>query len=229
MKFLLRTSLLLLVCTGIASAATLTYSQNGTVGSAGSTFTFTQFNTSLGTLSAIDLIINSGVPGGNFTLTRANSGGNTLGYLTAFTETLSFSDDIDTIFTGQTTNVAFTGNSTIPKNMGTRVFDINAGQSLLSTYPTLASIASGSWSVYTGNSTVDISAAITPEATFTSGLGITASYVNLSTPTSLTLRYTYSTSAVPEPGQVAASLLLLGGIGGYIFVKRRCKTSQVVL
>ena len=28
-------------------------------------------------------------------------------------------------------------------------------------------------------------------------------------------------SAVPEPGQVAASLLLLGGIGGYVFLKRR--------
>lgn len=29
------------------------------------------------------------------------------------------------------------------------------------------------------------------------------------------------TAAVPEPGQVAASLLLLGGIGGYVFLKRR--------
>ena len=28
-------------------------------------------------------------------------------------------------------------------------------------------------------------------------------------------------SSVPEPGQVAASLLLLGGIGGYVFLKRR--------
>lgn len=28
-------------------------------------------------------------------------------------------------------------------------------------------------------------------------------------------------SAVPEPGQVAASLLLLGCIGGYVFLKRR--------
>jgi hypothetical protein len=28
-------------------------------------------------------------------------------------------------------------------------------------------------------------------------------------------------SAVPEPGQVAASLLLLGGILGYVFLKRR--------
>jgi hypothetical protein len=29
------------------------------------------------------------------------------------------------------------------------------------------------------------------------------------------------TAAVPEPGQVAASLLLLAGIGGYVFIKRR--------
>lgn len=28
-------------------------------------------------------------------------------------------------------------------------------------------------------------------------------------------------SGVPEPGQVAASLLLLAGVGGYVFVKRR--------
>jgi hypothetical protein len=43
--------------------------------------------------------------------------------------------------------------------------------------------------------------------------------------TSVTLRYTYtpSTAPVPEPGQVAASLLLLGGIGGYVFIKRRRK------
>ncbi len=35
------------------------------------------------------------------------------------------------------------------------------------------------------------------------------------------------TAAVPEPGQVAASLLLLGGIGGYVFLKRR-KAAQGV-
>ena len=33
------------------------------------------------------------------------------------------------------------------------------------------------------------------------------------------------TAAVPEPGQVAASLLLLVGIGGYVFIKRR-KTAK---
>jgi hypothetical protein len=28
-------------------------------------------------------------------------------------------------------------------------------------------------------------------------------------------------AGVPEPGQVAASLLLLAGVGGYVFMKRR--------
>jgi hypothetical protein len=36
-------------------------------------------------------------------------------------------------------------------------------------------------------------------------------------------------AAVPEPGQVAASLLLLGGIGGYVFLKRRKVAKSAVL
>jgi hypothetical protein len=38
-----------------------------------------------------------------------------------------------------------------------------------------------------------------------------------------------SINPVPEPGQVAASLLLLAGIGGYVFLKRRkaAKTALV--
>lgn len=35
-------------------------------------------------------------------------------------------------------------------------------------------------------------------------------------------------SAVPEPGQVAASLLLLGGIGGYVVLKRRKSAKSAV-
>lgn len=35
-------------------------------------------------------------------------------------------------------------------------------------------------------------------------------------------------SSVPEPGQVAASLLLLGGIGGYVFLKRRQSAMSAV-
>ena len=32
---------------------------------------------------------------------------------------------------------------------------------------------------------------------------------------------TSASAAVPEPGQVAASILLLAGIGGYVWMKRR--------
>lgn len=52
--------------------------------------------------------------------------------------------------------------------------------------------------------------------TFTvlSGAYESVSNLGITTPTA-------SISPVPEPGQVAASLLLLSGIGGYIFLKRR--------
>jgi len=35
-------------------------------------------------------------------------------------------------------------------------------------------------------------------------------------------------AAVPEPGQIAASLLLLGGLGGYVFLKRRKAAKSAV-
>jgi hypothetical protein len=35
-------------------------------------------------------------------------------------------------------------------------------------------------------------------------------------------------ASVPEPGQVAASLLLLSGIGGHVFLKRRNAAKAVV-
>ena len=38
----------------------------------------------------------------------------------------------------------------------------------------------------------------------------------------------FASAAVPEPGQVAASLLLLAGIGGYVAIKRR-KTAKSAL
>jgi hypothetical protein len=55
--------------------------------------------------------------------------------------------------------------------------------------------------------------------------------VNSDSPTTFSSNFStayVTSSAVPEPGQVAASLLLLAGIGGYVFLKRR-KAAKPVL
>lgn len=54
------------------------------------------------------------------------------------------------------------------------------------------------------------------EGVFQTGGGITQLFAQ-----SFATSYFTPSAAVPEPGQVAASLLLLAGIGGYIFLKRR--------
>jgi hypothetical protein len=77
--------------------------------------------------------------------------------------------------------------------------------------------------LYQGTSTVSLSAGLTAQADFTASKNITPNYTNLFATTSMTLRYTYTAapSGVPEPRQVAASLLVLVGVGGYAFMKRK--------
>ncbi len=101
-------------------------------------------------------------------------------------------------------------------------------QSLIGASPVTLSINSSVFANYTGSGTILYTSEILVGDVNT-GNGITnTNDSNLLSPTSLTLRYSYTTSdpsAVPEPGQVAASLLLLGGIGGYVFIKRRRKSA----
>lgn len=210
-----------------ASANTESFQDTQEVTRFGSVFTFQQFNPSLGTLTAIDLIINSSVPGGDFSVQRFATGNASIsGTVTSFTQRISIEDDNGSLFSGPTQNLSFSGINSIPRSV-TRVLTINPSQSLIATTPSNPiSVNPASWSLYTGVGIVSLSASTTPEAIFTTGLGITANYDNLISPTTLTLRYSYSnTTPIPEPGQVAASLLLLGGIGAYMLIKRRKKTA----
>jgi hypothetical protein len=211
------------------NAANQTFSDTQQVTRLGSTFTFSQFNSSLGSLTAVDLIINSSVSGGNFSVSRGATGAiGTNGTVSLFTQKLSVEDsDGNPIFTGPIQSLTFSGINSIPRNT-TRIFTIDPSQSILATSPSNPiSIGSSPWSIFIGTSTVDLNATVTPEATVTSGLGLSSNYDNSTALTALTLRYTYTTdpSPVPEPGQVAASLLLLGGIGAYVFIKRRKKSA----
>lgn len=68
-------------------------------------------------------------------------------------------------------------------------------------------------SIYFGESTLSPS--------YLSGTTAILSAGNIANPSNLS-------AAVPEPGQVAASLLLLSGIGGYVILKRRKSAKAVV-
>jgi hypothetical protein len=227
MKIAIKSAIIALVFVGTTQAASISQNATVTADTNGQTFTFTQFDTSLGSLTAVDLIIQSSVPGGNFTLTRANSGSGNATF-NGFTEFLTIDDDYGSIFDGSSNpiNIAVTGNSSVVKPSTNKYLVVSA-QSLLSSSPYTASIASGAWSFYQGNGLVTLTAGLTAEAQYTANKNITPNYESLFATTFTTLRYTYSTppdpSPVPEPSQVAVSLLLLGGIGGYVFIKRRRK------
>lgn len=221
---LIKSAVFAVAFAGVAQAATLTYDNSVNADTNDQTFTFSKFDTSLGSLTAIDLIINSSTPGGNFTLTRTSAGSGNATF-TQFRESLSIFDDFDTIFDSALTPITVSGNASIARP-STNLYTVNGGQSLLSSSPWMASIASGAWSLYesTGAGTITLTAGLTADPTYTSGKNVSSNTANLFAATSMTLRYTYTASApsgVPEPRQVAASLLVLVGVGGYAFMKRK--------
>jgi hypothetical protein len=215
-----------------ASAVPTTITQNTTVSANkdGASFTFNQFDTSLGSLSAVNLIINSSIAGGNFTLNRASAGSTSPATYDGLQMTLDVSDLNGSVFTGPVTNITATGNSSIARP-SSNLYLVTGVQSLLSSSPTSVPISSGSWSLYEGLGSVALSAGLTNLPLFTQGRNISVPPDNLFANTSVTLQYTYTpgTAPVPEPGQVAASLLLLGGIGAYVFIKRRKKSAPAAV
>lgn len=213
---------------GVAQAATNSYTDNQTIDTSGVSFTFTKFDSSLGSLSAVDLIINSSVPGGSFSFSKTGVGSSTY---QSFNGGMQVYSDNSLLFNNSTaisltaTPVAGNGTFQSSSNINNRTFSVAGSQSLLSSVPYTQSIASSGWGDFTGTGSLNLYGLFNALAT-ASGSNLTPQYANLIAPTSLTVRYTYtpaSPSPVPEPGQVAASLLLLGGIGGYVFIKRRRK------
>jgi hypothetical protein len=190
-------------------------------------FTFTKFDSSLGTLTAVDLIFNSASVGGSVNITN-----NTIGAI-----------NIDAL--RSRIQVSGTGLSTIsstntslpssPSTSGGYVLSGNATQpfTLTSTsllgLPWTLGINAGSISNYIGSGNTDnFVSRLLNTVSSDDQSGITPSFSFTAPSTSVTLRYTYTPSGpvpIPEPGQVAASLLLLGGIGAYYFVKRRRKSA----
>ena len=238
MKTLIKSAIIGLALAGLAQATPSSYvTQNLTqnVSATSSSFTFNQFDSTLGTLSAVDLIINSSTLQGSVTLTRS-SGTRIYTDLSAQLLLAGGATLLPDLTTNEYASPALSflrtpsGDFTMNGANTSRTFTVNGTtQSLIGASPVTLSINSSVFANYTGSGTVLYTSSIL-EGDENTGTGSTAlDPSNLLSPTSLTLRYTYTPSsgpsAVPEPGQVAASLLLLGGIGGYVFIKRRRKSA----
>jgi len=234
MKTLIKSAIIGLALAGVAQAVPSSgyVTQNSTWSLTGSnqTFTFNQFNSALGNLTAVDLVINSSTFSGSVSIT--NTTGNVI--------------DIDNIRSRiQVSGTGFTQFNTTNTAAGGVTPSVSGGYSLIGGanqnftatttsflgLPNTTSIASGSFASYIGGSstpsfTARLLNTVSSDADLASDL---TNVFSFSSSAPITLRYTYTPSsdpsAVPEPGQVAASLLLLGGIGGYVFIKRRRKSA----
>ena len=219
----------LMLFTGLgANGATVSNTATPTIGSTNTTFTFNLFNSDLGTLTAVDLLFNSSTAGGSVSLDTNTSGESAL-----FSSMTSFVRTSGTGLAQQnTTAVTISLNPGLPNNQPAdtlQTYNVTGSQSLISSVQTYA-ISSANWASYqtpggAGNTPNFTGRAFTT-ATITADSSPTFSSSLYTAASNYSLRYTYTPSGpvpVPEPGQVAASLLLLGGIGAYVFLKRRKK------
>jgi hypothetical protein len=238
MKNLIKSAIVGLAFVGVAQAVPSTVTQNSTqnLTTATSTFTFNQFDATLGTLSAVDVIIQSSTIQGNITISRAHTGSRTFTDLNAALGLFAIpgiTGDVYPLESYFSSALSFlrspSGNFTIDSTTPTQLITVNGTtQSLIGNSPVTLSVGSEAFSSYIGSSTVGFGSTIS--LVRVSGGGSAATDMDTSnffSPTTISLRYTYTSdpAAVPEPGQVAASLLLLGGIGGYVFIKRRRKST----
>jgi hypothetical protein len=225
-------------CGASAVPTTITQNITASASSSGTSFTFNTFDATLGTLNAVDLFIVSSTIQGSFTLNKTGGGNATI---TSIKNTLNIqgasgsglsNDDGNTF---QSTALEFNRNPS-----GTIILFGNATNSnrLVTINGTSQSIISSStqvtlggdflFSYYIGDGVSTFNYNVFNQLEYSnSGSTFANNTNNILTPTTLSLRYSYTTdpSPVPEPGQVAASLLLLGGIGAYVFIKRRKKSA----
>ncbi len=214
------------------SQATITYQigqvVTNSVTTGASTFNFNQFNTDLGTLTAIQVFINSSIDSEGFTINNTGTAGKAYNPNDFLTVVGPGSYRYDGVTTWFSTTPSLPTNLVNGRNLSNNV-DSNSVVSY--TIPSTAlltsvderSVFSGEFFHFVGDSTVNFTASIDPSIT-TSGGNISSDIgTAIANTTVMEVIYTYdvSTVPVPEPSQVAASLLLVVGIAGFLIVRRR--------
>jgi hypothetical protein len=231
MKKILTALTLSVTVIGSAFAQSLTINQTvtPTLTTTNQTFTFNLFDSDLGTLTAVNLLFNSSIAGGSVSVTTDAESA-------LFS---NFTSRVRTSGTGlieqSTTTVPISLNPGLPNTQPAntaQTYNVTGSQSLISSVQTYA-INSLNWASYQtpggAGTTPNFFARTTATQTLTSDGSPTFVSTLYTAASSYTLRYTYTPGPVPipEPGQVAASLLLLSGIGAYVFIKRRKKSAPV--
>jgi hypothetical protein len=212
-----------------SQAALITSNQTSTwnLNTTSQNFAFNKFDSALGTLTAVDLIFNSATLAGGLTLTATSSPRTITGlgsYISVTGTGITSSADTAPYqgfgFTGTKTNIPTTG----------RTFTINSSQSAVDAPETLSLLDDApTYASFIGAGTFNFGSFLTvdPLGTNANTSNLTVTGNTLASVANVTLRYTYTdTSTVPEPSQVAASLLVVGGLGIY-FLRRRRKVTAL--
>jgi hypothetical protein len=188
------------------------------------TFSFAKFNTALGTLTGVKLKIVSSVDSGSYNVTNNGS---------VSAVKVKTPNDTLTVIDNQSSGAGYGGSqvnvTTTPGTTGVNGYSLAArtGQtftfadfSLIGGSPVEKVIDSSYFAAYEGAGfvTFDVyNSIITP----VTGSNYQVNADNWINTTALDLIYDYEAAATPEPGQVAASMLLMAGIGGFFFVRQR--------
>jgi len=217
------------------AAGLISSSQAGTVfqtvshtfgNSAPTSFYFSQFNSSLGTLTGISYSIVSSVDSQAFYVINNNVG----------SVLVTSPQDYLTVVDNQTGDANYDGGRTnfvTTPATGTAGFSLGGNSNQTFTVTPKSLIGTGTIDIdlydymgcpncvaYTGDGLVSFDATITPTVTVSGG-AYSFDMSGVSNTTEMTMTYTYETEPVPEPSQVAASMLLLGGFAGFVIVRRR--------
>ena len=201
-----------------STADTVSYQLTGSANTAGTDFSLSQFNPSLGTLTGITLTI-SGSDTGSFTIT------NNLGS----SDTVSSPKDnfVTLTYVSEGSPTSYLAINKTLKTGDTFPFAIGAFQQLTFTLNNNNAFSlytdnfsdESRWAAYIGTGVVDFTVDNSPQVT-TSGGFYTANTTGVESVETFDITYTYT--AVPEPSTWAC--LILGGM----LVLARCRQSKLV-
>lgn len=217
------------LATSSARAALILNTENPTIGTTNTTFNFQMFDSNLGTLTGVDLLFNSSIAVGSVSINT-----NTSGEDATFTNLSAFIRTSGTGLSQQnTTSVDLSLHPGLPSLVPADTihsFSVTGSQSLIPSVLTYG-INPANWGAYQNAGGVGNTPNFTGRAltsfSITSAVQPSTINTHFTAASSYTLRYTYTpTNPVPEPGQVATSLLVLGGVGTYFALRRR-RSAQV--